>query len=44
MTCAVSQSGRILNMHEIGYAIHISVNFLLKLEGIILILFIIKPV
>ena len=41
--CAVSQAERILNMCEIGYEIHISLNFSFKFGGIILILFNIKP-
>ena len=43
LTSVVSQAERILNMCEIGYEIHISLNFLLKYGGIILILFNIKP-
>ena len=42
VTCAVSQVEHILNMCEIGYEIHISLNFPFKFEGIILILFSIK--
>ena len=44
LTCAVSQAERILNMCEIGYEIHISLNFSFKFGGIILILFNMKPV
>ena len=43
-TCAVSQAERILNMCVFGYEIHIFLNFSFKFGGIILILFIIKPV
>ena len=43
LTCAVAQVKRILNMCEIGYEIHISLNFSIKFVGIILILFSIKP-
>ena len=42
--CAVSQAVCILNIGEIGYEIHISLNFSFIFEGIILILFNIKPV
>ena len=42
--CAVSQAEHILNMCEIGYEIHISLNFSFKFGGIIVILFNIKPV
>ena len=44
LTCAVSQAEHILNMCEIGYEIHILLNFSFKFGGIILILFKIKPV
>ena len=44
MTCAMSQAERIFNMCEIGYGIHISLNFSFKFGGIILILFDIKLV
>ena len=44
LTCAVSQAERILNMCEIGYEIHLSLNFSFKFGGIILILLNIKPV
>ena len=44
LTCAVSLAERILNMSEIGYEIHTSLNFSFKFGGIILILFNIKPV
>ena len=44
LTCAVSQAERMLNMCEIGYIIHISLNFSFYLGGIILILSNIKPV
>ena len=43
LTCAVSQAERILNMCEIGYDIHISLNFSFKFGGIIPILLNIKP-
>ena len=42
--CDVSQAESILNIFVIGYEIHISLNISLKLGGIILILFNIKPV
>ena len=42
--CVVSQTERILNICEIGYEIHQSLNFSFKLGGIILILLNIKPV
>ena len=32
LTCAMSQAERILNVCEIGYKIHISLNFSLKFE------------
>ena len=44
LTCAVSQTERILNMCETGNEIHISLNCLFKFGGIILILINIKPV
>ena len=44
LTCDVSQAERILNMCDISYEIHISHNFSFKFGGIILILFIIRPV
>ena len=44
LTCAVSLAGRILNMCQIGYDIHISLNFSFEFGGIILMLFIIMPV
>ena len=40
---AMSKAERILSMCEIGYEIHISMNFSLKFGGIIPILFNIKP-
>ena len=39
LTCAVSQAERILNMCEIGYEIHISLNSSFILDGIILMSF-----
>ena len=42
MTCAVFQAEYIFKLCEIGYEIHISLNFLFKFGGIILILFSIK--
>ena len=42
--CAMSQAERILNIFEIGYEIHISLNFSFRFGGIILILLNIKPV
>ena len=44
LTCAVSQTGRILNMREIGFEIHISLNFSFTFGGMILTLFNMKPV
>ena len=44
MTCVVSKAERILNIYVIGFEIHISLNFSFKFVGIIVILFIIKPV
>ena len=44
LMCVVFQAERILNICEIGYEIHISLKFLFKYGGIILILFNIKPV
>ena len=44
LTCAVSQAERILNMCEIGYEIHTSLNFSFKFGGVIHILFNINPV
>ena len=44
LTFAVSQAEHILNMCEIGYEIHISLNFSLKFGVVVLILFNIKPV
>ena len=44
LTCVVSEVERILSMCEIGYEIHICLNFSFKFGGIILILFNIKPV
>ena len=43
LTCAVPQVERILDMCEISYEIHISLNFSFIFGGIILILFDIKP-
>ena len=42
-TCAVSQEERVLNICEIGYEIHVSLNCSFKLGVVILILFNIKP-
>ena len=44
LTCAVSQAECILKMCEIGYIIHISLNFSFKFGGLVLILFNVKPV
>ena len=44
LMCAVSQEERILNMCEIGYEIHISLNSSFKFGETILILLNIKPV
>ena len=44
MTCAVSQTERVLNIFEISYEIHNAVNFSFKFGGLILILFYMKPV
>ena len=44
LTCALSQEERILNIFEIGYEIHMSLNFSFCFGGIILILFNIRPV
>ena len=43
LMCAVSRAGDILNMSESGYEIHMSLNLSFKFGGIILILFITKP-
>ena len=43
LTCVMSQTESILIMCEIGYEIHISLNFSFKCGRIILILFNIKP-
>ena len=42
-TYAMSQVEHIMNMSEIGYEIHISLNFSLKFGGIIPVLFNIMP-
>ena len=39
LTCAVSQAERILNMREVGYEIHISLNVSFKFGALILRLF-----
>ena len=44
LTCAMSQTECILNIFEIGYEIHISLNFSFKFGELILILFDIKAV
>ena len=44
LACAVSHTERILSMCEIGYEIHISLNFSFKFGGIIFILLNIKHV
>ena len=42
--CAVSQAECILSVCEIGYVIHMSLNFSFKLGGVVIILFYIKSV